>query len=67
LEVSGSLGGEYKDVFWDIARVVWCKLTDVSQLLAASIIIARMVRIMKVFCFHKSPEKVLLLSSLEPS
>jgi hypothetical protein len=38
-EVSGSDGGEYKDVLCSgmLHRVVWQKFTDVSEVLAASI------------------------------
>jgi hypothetical protein len=46
-EISGSHSGEYKDVLWDVAPVVWYKFADVSEVLTASIIGALM---MKVIC-----------------
>jgi hypothetical protein len=35
---SGSHGDEYEDVFWVLYCVVWWKVTDISEMPAASII-----------------------------
>jgi hypothetical protein len=37
-EMSGSYGGEFEDVFWDVAPCRLIEVTDVSEMLTASII-----------------------------
>jgi hypothetical protein len=42
-EISGSHGGDYEDVFWVVAPCSLVEFTDVSEVLAASIIRAIMM------------------------